>query len=205
MKTPRGLTAEEQAACERLAQTVMPLDPPQNGEGDHAKNGGGADRVFQKPSARAPSMPLANPAAKPPTSGRVRVPLHRSPAGPSPRLGEDKQAGLDSHWNRQLKAGQVAPDFTLDLHGLTLDNAYDELLGRLRQANAMGARLVLVVTGKPRPVDAADRGTSRGAIRAKILDWLAASSLADDIAAIRKAHRRPGGEGALYLVLRRRR
>jgi len=64
---------------------------------------------------------------------------------------------------------------------------------------------VLVITGKPRPVHAADRAERRGAIRAKILDWLAAGQHAGDIAAIRKAHRRHGGEGALYLVLRRQR
>jgi DNA-nicking Smr family endonuclease len=69
----------------------------------------------------------------------------------------------------------------------------------------MGARLVLVVTGKSRPVDAADRGHKRGAIRAKIIDWLAAGPHADAVAAIRQAHRRHGGEGALYLVLRRER
>ena len=97
------------------------------------------------------------------------------------------------------------PDFTLDLHGHTLDQAYHRLDSGLTQAKAMGARLVLVVTGKPRPVQAADRGEKRGAIRAKILDWLAAGAHASDIAAIRNAHRRHGGEGALYLVLRRKR
>ena len=44
---------------------------------------------------------------------------------------------------------------------------------------------------------------SRGAIRAKLLDWLAASSHGSAIAAIRKAHIRHGGEGALYIVLKR--
>ena len=68
----------------------------------------------------------------------------------------------------------------------------------------MGARLVLVITGKPRPVDAADRAEKRGAIRAKILDWLAAGRHASDIAAIRPAQRRHGGEGALYIILRRK-
>jgi DNA-nicking Smr family endonuclease len=43
----------------------------------------------------------------------------------------------------------------------------------------------------------------RGAIRAKLLDWLAASRHADVIAAVRRAHVRHGGEGALYLVLKR--
>lgn len=73
----------------------------------------------------------------------------------------------------------------------------------MAQARAMEARLVLIITGKSRPVDAADRGTSRGAIRAKILDWLAAGEHGDVIAAVRKAHRKHGGDGALYLVLRR--
>jgi DNA-nicking Smr family endonuclease len=69
----------------------------------------------------------------------------------------------------------------------------------------MGARLVLLITGKPRPAEAADRGVRRGAIRAKVVDWLAAGPHAADIAAVRAAHRRHGGEGALYLVLKRRR
>ncbi len=111
--------------------------------------------------------------------------------------------GLDGHWNRRLKAGQIVPDFNLDLHGHTLDAAYERLRRGIGQARSMDARLVVVVTGKPRPVEAADRGAKRGAIRAKILDWLAAGEHADAIAAVRKAHRRHGGDGALYIVLRR--
>ena len=62
---------------------------------------------------------------------------------------------------------------------------------------------VLVVAGKPRPVNAADRAQRRGAIRAKLLDWLAAGRHAGHIAAIRKAHPRHGGAGALYIILKR--
>ncbi len=97
----------------------------------------------------------------------------------------------------------TAPDFTLDLHGCTLDQAHRRLDDGLIQAKAMGARLVLLITGKPRTVEAADRGEKRGAIRAKILDWLAAGPHGSDIAAVRPAQRRHGGEGALYLVLKR--
>ena len=111
--------------------------------------------------------------------------------------------GLDSTWDRKLSRGALTPDFTLDLHGHTLDQAHRRLDAGLIQAKAMGARLVLLITGKPRPVDAADRGARRGAIRAKVLDWLAAGPHAADIAAIRQAHRRHGGDGALYLVLRK--
>lgn len=62
---------------------------------------------------------------------------------------------------------------------------------------------MLVITGKPRPVDAADRGSKRGAIRAKLIDWLAAGPHASRIAAVRGAHPRHGGPGAVYVVLRR--
>ena len=56
-----------------------------------------------------------------------------------------------------------------------------------------------------RLIEVADRGSKRGAIRAKVLDWLAASSHGAAIASIRTAHIRHGGEGALYLVLKRAR
>ena len=136
---------------------------------------------------------------KRPPKGRVPPPL------PKPRSAPAPGPGLDSSWERKLATAAIAPDFTLDLHGHTLDQAHQRLDIGLGQAKAMGARLVLLITGKPRPVQAADRGERRGAIRAKVLDWLAAGPHASDIAAIRPAHRRHGGEGALYLVLKRRR
>ena len=136
---------------------------------------------------------------KRPPKGRVPPPL------PKPRSAPAPGPGLDSSWERKLATATIAPDFTLDLHGHTLDQAHQRLDIGLGQAKAMGARLVLLITGKPRPVQAADRGERRGAIRAKVLDWLAAGPHASDIAAIRPAHRRHGGEGALYLVLKRRR
>ena len=197
MATPRGLTAGERAAWERLARTVTPIDPPRArlGEGDHPKGGGGG--------GGAAAAGAAAPLRQPPTA---------SAASPS-KLGEDRARtaplspahGLDSTWDRKLRAASIDPDFTLDLHGLTLDQAHARLDHGLIQAKALGARLVLLVTGKPRPVEHADRGERRGAIRAKVLDWLAAGPHGSDIAAIRNAHRRHGGDGALYIILRRRR
>ena len=185
MKPPRGLSAEEEAAWARLAQTVTPL-------------------LRSAPVRRAPAAPLPEraPPLPPPKAPRGRVPPPLAPPRPVPS--PMPAAGLDSHWERRLGRSSTQPDFTLDLHGHTLDQAHRRLDAGLMQAKAMGARLVLVVTGKPRPVDAADRGERRGAIRAKILDWLAAGPHSSDIAAVRTAHRRHGGDGALYLVLRRR-
>jgi DNA-nicking Smr family endonuclease len=191
MKPPRGLSAGEAALWARLAKTVTPMAgkvPPPTGEGDHPKGGGGA------------------PSADPNSAGQDKrhVPLHHASHGSPPRSGEDR-LGLDASWERKLARATLSPDFTLDLHGHTLDQAHHRLDSGLAQAKAMDARLVLLITGKPRPTDAADRGARRGAIRAKVLDWLAAGPHAGDIAAIRGAHRRHGGDGALYLVLKRKR
>ena len=199
MSHPRGLSEDEAAAWEKLAATVTPLSPPKpvpskaGREGDHAQHEGGA------PLRRAPVSPVKAPTkpAKPPAN---RTPPREPPARPAPASGN-----LDSHWDRRIKSGGIEPDFTLDLHGHGLDAAYQRLMAGVAQARAMGARTILLVTGKPRPVHPADRGQRRGAIRAKVLDWLAASEHADAIAAIRKAHRHHGGDGALYLVLRRSR
>jgi len=144
-------------------------------------------------------------------AARLAVPLPPHLAMPGaqkthpPATEPERGPGLDSHWDRKFQAGRIEPDFTLDLHGHTLDSAHARLDDGLMQAKAMGARVVLLIAGKPRPVDAADRGSKRGAIRAKVLDWLAIGPHGADIAAIRKAHRRHGGEGALYLILKRRR
>ena len=112
--------------------------------------------------------------------------------------------GLDANWDRRLAKGAVPPDFTLDLHGSSLDAAYLRLEHGLTLAATQGARLVLVITGRARPYgDPADRGSVRGAIRAKLLDWLAHGRHAGRIAAVRGAHPRHGGAGAVYVVLKR--
>ena len=151
----------------------------------------------------ASSQPEAKPVPPKSTAASKQKAPQRSHSAASPPPAQARQAGLDSHWERRLKGGTLAPDFTLDLHGHGLDAAYSRLMSGVAQARAMEARTILLVTGKPRPVAAADRGSSRGAIRAKVLDWLAASSHHSAIAAVRSAHRRHGGEGALYIVLKR--
>ncbi len=113
---------------------------------------------------------------------------------------------LDAGWDRKLAQGLVSPDFTIDLHGASLDAAHVRLEHMLALAVAQGARVVLLITGKARPGDGAGgRGERRGAIRAKFSDWLAHGQHASRIAAIRPAHPRHGGAGAVYLVLRRAR
>ena len=108
---------------------------------------------------------------------------------------------LDASWDRRLRLGDVEPERVLDLHGLTLDNAWRAIDRGLEQAIGRGDRVVLLITGHHRP---GDPPVKRGKIRAAVHDWLGASRHAGAIAAVRGAHRRHGGGGSLYLVLRRR-
>jgi DNA-nicking Smr family endonuclease len=107
---------------------------------------------------------------------------------------------LDGGWDRRLRNGAVAPDRTVDLHGMSLDGAWRAIDRSLDQAIARGERLVLLITGHQRSGEPPIR---RGAIRAAVHDWLAASRHAGQIAAVRAAHPRHGGGGSLYIVLRR--
>lgn len=189
MRLPRGLTPEEAELWARVAGTVRPL---------HGKV---PVTAFKPHVVDAPAAPLPPKVAKVPR-GRVPAPLPPPPPPPAPPRPLDRD-GLDASWERKLARAAVHPDFTLDLHGHSLEAAHARLDHGLLQAVTLGARMVLVITGKPRPTESADRGDRRGAIRAKLLDWLAAGPHAGRIAAVRPAHRRHGGAGALYVILRR--
>jgi DNA-nicking Smr family endonuclease len=135
--------------------------------------------------------------------GRVPPPLVATP--PAAKLVRPLVAnGLDATWDRKLARGGIEPDVTIDLHDMNLTMAHSRLTSGIAQALAMGSRVVLLIAGKPRSHDEVDhRGERRGAIRAKLLDWLAAGPHASRIAAVRPAQPRHGGAGAVYIVLRR--
>ncbi|MFM6931278.1 MAG: Smr/MutS family protein [Novosphingobium sp.] len=192
MRPPRGLTADEAALWSRVAATVKPLRPLRK-----AATTAAPDATEVKVKAPPPPLPAKRKALVRPST----PPPEQPPRDPPVAI----RHGLDASWDRKLAQGTVAPDFTIDLHGHTLDTAWNRLEHGLMLAESQGARVILVVTGRPRPVDrgSAHSGGQRGVIRAKLLDWLAAGSHASRIAAVRAAHPRHGGAGALYLVLRR--
>lgn len=112
---------------------------------------------------------------------------------------------LDATWDRRLEPGTVRPDYVIDLHEHNLAAAHARLDFGLERAFTEGARVVLLITGKSRAENPRLPPTTRGVIRASVDDWLASSRWAGTIAAIRKAHPRHGGAGALYVILRRSR
>ena len=172
---PRRLSAEERALWRKVVASVRPLD--------------GVDALPDESEGPVPPLP-ARPTA---------------PARPGKSSARPKGLGttLDAGWDRRLARGLVAPDRTVDMHGRSLAAAHALVDDALGEAVANGARLLLLITGRPPRTE--DRPVLRGAIRAAVGDWLAASPHAENIAAIRAAHRRHGGAGALYVVLRRRR
>ncbi len=150
---------------------------------------------------RATVLAAARPVERAPTPTVAPAPTP-SVLKPPPLRPRAPGVTLDGSWDRQIARGAVVPDSTLDLHGHTLHSAYTLLDDGLERALARGDRVLLLVTGKP-PRAESERPHARGAIRAAVADWLAASRHAEWIAAVRAAHPRHGGAGALYLVLRR--
>ena len=191
MRERRRLSREEAQLWAQVARTVRPLAPARVAKLPLASPVGEAAAPLAPPKAATAQKKAAKPASL------------VTKAAPAPQVRSLDAHGLDASWDKKLARAALHPDFTLDLHGHTLETAHARLDHGLAQAAAMGARLVLVITGRPRPSEAADRGERRGAIRAKIMDWLALGQHAGRIAAVRPAHRRHGGAGALYVILRR--
>lgn len=172
----RSLSPDEAALWSRVADTIRPL-------------------------SRDPVVPeTVEPAPKPvPVRSPART-VAKAPPPPRPKPVPLGNRTLDGSWDKKLRSGSIDPDRVLDLHGMNLDTAWTAIDRSLDVAIARGDRLVLLITGHHRT---GEPPVKRGRIRAAVRDWLAASRHADEIAAVRGAHRRHGGGGSLYLVLRR--
>ncbi len=182
----RHLSEEERALWAAVARTVRPLR-----------------RAVPKPK---PAADQAEPPAAipkpPPKVKRAARPVIPPPPPPATRA---PAPTLDTSWEKRIRGGTLAPDVSIDLHGHTLAAAHARLIHAVQAALAQDARVMLVVTGKPpRGTEAKGEGSRRGAIRAEIGHWLQTMPYADRIASVRIAHPRHGGDGALYIILRRR-
>ena len=171
----RELSADEAALWAKVTATIRPLsrDPLD----------------FAAPQISAPTPPSAPPPQRvPPTQVDLK------------RTKNFQATTLDGSWDRRQRTGRLEPDRVLDLHGHTLDWAWQAIDRTLERAIASGERVLLLITGHERK---GDPPLERGRIRAVVHDWLAASRHASRIAAVRAAHRRHGGGGSLYIILRK--
>lgn len=106
---------------------------------------------------------------------------------------------LDGHTRVRLERGEYPIEGRLDLHGLSLQQAYEALASWLPGEWAQGKRCVLVITGKGRSPDGGP-----GALRSELPRWLETPPFRDFIRAYTPAAPRHGGDGALYVLLRRK-
>jgi DNA-nicking Smr family endonuclease len=144
-----------------------------------------------------PSAALAMTAAAPEPSAPVSeniVPLH-PPRPAAPRV----PGGVDRTTIERLKRGHVTVEGRIDLHGMDQRAAHAALMGFVDTSHRAGKRALLVITGKGAPSEGG------GVLRRNAPNWLTASPLAGRILTIQPAHVRHGGDGAFYVLLRRKR
>jgi DNA-nicking Smr family endonuclease len=157
--------------------------------------------------------PTISPGAAPSPKKHLSLPSAPHAATPSPHHKAPPQiTGLDRRTAQRLTRGQVEIERRLDLHGSGIEMARVNLLGFLREAQAMGTRNVLVITGKgDSPFS---RHTLHGAghfhaperagrLRRLVTEWFHEPEFRSLVAGFQPAHPKHGGGGAYYVRVRR--
>jgi DNA-nicking Smr family endonuclease len=176
----RGLSEEERALWESVAKQVKPLR-----------------KRPRAATAHVTEPQMAAPAARPAPAPKPYVPVQtvgpKKPATPP-------LAPLGRRERSKLSRGRMEIDARLDLHGLTQTRAHRALFGFLQRAHHDGLTFVLVITGKGK-VGAGERGV----LRRQVPQWLALPEFRSLVVGFEEAHIGHGGEGALYVRIRRSR
>jgi DNA-nicking Smr family endonuclease len=171
----RGPSAEDRALWARVTRSIKPLREPA--------------------AAPAVAEPLAPP-RKPPAKAAARVEAVTRAAAPKP---EPPLAPLDRRLKQRLARGSQAIEASIDLHGKTQGEAHAALIRFLRRAQRDGARFALVITGK----GVRGEGGERGVLRRQVPLWLRLPEFRAYVVGFEPAHIGHGGEGALYVRIRK--
>jgi DNA-nicking Smr family endonuclease len=186
MSRRRELSDEERDLWTGVARSVTPL----HRRGRTAARSEGSAKPIEKTQAPKPSR-----------LDRLRalVPQLPEPAKPpAPAL-----APLGRRLKQRVARGRDPIDARIDLHGHTQKQAHTALFRFLQRAQADGARIALVVTGKGGGRGDRDLGGERGVLKRQVPMWLALPEFRPFIVGFEEAHVGHGGEGALYVRLRR--
>jgi DNA-nicking Smr family endonuclease len=177
----RRLSEEERTLWKGVTRSIAPLRKMLAREADET----------------APAA--APPAAKPRTRAKASAVAPAAPVPAEPAA--PPLAPLGRRTKQRIARGRDALDGRLDLHGLTQAEAHDALFGFLRTRRARGARMVLIITGK----GAGDGAGGRGVLKRMVPLWLRLPEFRELVVGFESAAIRHGGEGALYVHLRRTR
>jgi DNA-nicking Smr family endonuclease len=188
MTRRRQLTEEERALWSGVARSVKPLRPARRAVTEQSA----ADSVANE--KKSPARP----------HGAEQV-SRSSSAVAAPRPKNPPLAPLDRRLKQRVARGREPIDTRLDLHGYTQARAHAALLAFLQRAQRDGARLVLVVTGKGAARSDSLAPGERGVLKRQVPIWLALPEFRAFVVGFEAAHVGHGGEGALYVRLRRRR
>lgn len=181
----RPLRPEELRLWGVVVGTVHPLP------GRATPHGPSFDGEGQPAPARAGR---GSKSQSPPSQSRLHRPTLSAARSVPPHEGEGKS--IEPRRKHRIARERDPIGARLDLHGLDQDRARAALEAFLRRAWNEGYRAVLVITGKGVQGD--------GVLRRRAPEWLAAPDLAHIVAGVSEAHRRHGGEGALYVALKRK-
>lgn len=191
----RPLSDDDRQLWQRLTERVDPLHP---------------ERKMPAPAIFPPkkAVPKSEPPA-PLKPFRIGEKTQTAPPRQSPAIDESSarvSPNMDKRNFQRLLKGRMEIDATLDLHGMTAEQARQQLVLSLHQAHARGARLILVITGKGKRthIDEFNRPRS-GVLRESLPDWLRSGTLSGIVLQVTQAHPKHGGKGAFYVYLRRRR
>jgi len=186
----RYLSYDERVLWSTVTEAIKPLKPaaPAAETIDSL-----ALPVVPKVKAPPPPRPKASP-AKPTLPAKPSLPKPSLLKPVTPPL-----AALGRRERSRVARGKQAIDARFDLHGLTQEEAHGALMRFLRSAVARDARLVLIITGK------GDRGGGRGVLKRLVPQWLGLPEFRALVVGFEDAHIAHGGEGALYVRLRRER
>ncbi|MCP4327020.1 MAG: hypothetical protein GY791_01095 [Alphaproteobacteria bacterium] len=153
----------------------------------------------RKQAAPIATAPVAPGTAKP-EAGKGRAsarPTEPRPAPALPPLSAATAPGVDKRTAERLKKGQLEVEARLDLHRHTQAEAHRALIDFITASAQAGRRCVLVITGKG--------ARTGGVLRAAVPAWLNGAELRPLLLAFRPARPRDGGDGALYVLLKRSR
>ena len=202
-KRRRALSYEERVLWTTVTKAIAPLRPSSPlplGEVDEPT---GPRKARPDDRLREAGEGLQPKKAHLPPHPNPLPPGERGRAAPAAKASKKKDqppqpTSLGRRMKQRLSRGKEEIDARLDLHGLTQAQAHGELLRFLRSANARDARLVLVITGK-------GRGGEIGVLRRQVPQWLGLPEFRALVVGFEDASIRHGGEGALYVRVRRAR